>query len=325
MSTTTDTSSTRAGAAHGRPRPGGNEPGSGRRKTGGRDLLASLPWIGPALILIFGVVLFPAVVMFFNSTRDISISGIDKGSVGLDNYVEVFSFPYFWPIFARTIVWVVVVVAATVLISLGLAQILDKAFPGRRIVRLAVIIPWAASVVMTTLVVYYGLEPYFGIINKFLVDVGLVDTPEGYGWTRNPATAFAWSIVVAVFVSLPFTTYTILAGLATIPGDVREAAKMDGAGPVRTYFSVVLPQLRGALSVAVLINIINVFNSLPILKVMTGSIPGYDADTIMTLIFKYIQNQHKVDVASALSVVAFVIVIVIVAVYVKVVKPMQEV
>ncbi|WP_159604850.1 carbohydrate ABC transporter permease [Agromyces humi] len=325
MSTTTDTSSSRAGAATGRPRPGGKAPASGKRKAGGRDLLASLPWIGPALILIFGVVMFPAVVMFYNSTRDISISGLDHGSVGFDNYVEVFSFPYFWPIFARTIVWVVVVVAATVLISLGLAQILDKAFPGRRIVRLAVIIPWAASVVMTTLVVYYGLEPYFGIINKFLVDVGLVDTPEGYGWTRNPATAFAWSIVVAVFVSLPFTTYTILAGLATIPGDVREAAKMDGAGPMRTYVSVILPQLRGALSVAVLINIINVFNSLPILKVMTGSIPGYDADTIMTLIFKYIQNQHKVDVASALSVVAFVIVIVIVAVYVKVVKPMQEV
>ena len=324
MSTTTDTSSTPAGAATGRPRPGGNGSRTGR-KPGGRAFLASLPWIGPALILIFGVVLFPAVVMFFNSTRDISISGVDHGSVGFDNYVEVFSFPYFWPIFARTIVWVVVVVAATVLISLGLAQVLNKAFPGRRIVRLAVIIPWAASVVMTTMVVYYGLEPYFGIINKFLVDIGLVDTPEGYGWTRNPTTAFAWSIVVAVFVSLPFTTYTILAGLATIPGDVLEAAKMDGAGPMRTYVSVILPQLRGALSVAVLINIINVFNSLPILKVMTGSIPGYDADTIMTLIFKYIQNQHKVDVASALSVVAFLIVIVIVAVYVKVVKPTKEV
>jgi len=337
MSTTSDVSSTPAGAAERRPRSGGQgsgrnsdpsteAPDSGRRpRSRRREVLAALPWIGPALILIFGVVLYPAVVMFFNSTRDISQSGVDKGSVGFDNFVEVFSFPYFWPIFGRTIIWVVVVVAVTVLLSLGLAQILDKAFPGRRIVRLAVIIPWAASVVMTTMVVYYGLEPYFGIINKFLVDVGLVDTPEGYGWTRNPETAFAWSIVVAVFVSLPFTTYTILAGLATVPGDIVEAAKMDGAGPVRTYFSIVLPQLRGALSVAVLINIINVFNSLPILKVMTGSIPGYDADTIMTLIFKYIQNQHKIDVASALSVVAFLIVIVIVAVYVRVVKPMKEV
>lgn len=292
---------------------------------GPRASLAALPWLAPAVLLIFGVVLFPAGVMVYNSTRDISISGVDKGSAGFANYLEVFSFPYFWPILGRTVVWVVLVVGITVVLSLGIAQILDKAFPGRRIVRLVVIIPWAASVVMTTMVVYYGLEPYFGIINRFLVDVGLVDTPEGYGWTRNPDTAFAWAVVVAIFVSLPFTTYTILAGLATIPTETLEAAKVDGASPARSYLAVVLPQLRGALSVAVLINIINVFNSLPILKVMTGSIPGYDADTVMTMIFKYIQNQHKVDVASALSVVAFAIVLVIVAVYVRVVRPMREV
>ena len=312
----TSASSIRVGAAGGRPhRPRGRL----------RQTLAALPWISPALLLIVGVVLFPAGVMFFNSTRDISISGVDKGGVGFANYAEIFTVPAFWPVLTRTLVWVVLVVGLTLLISMGLAQILDKAFPGRRIVRLAVIVPWASSVVMTTLVFYYGLEPYFGIINRFLVDVGLVDTPEGFGWTRDPQTAFAWAVVVAVFVSLPFTTYTILAGLATVPAEVLEAARSDGAGPLRTYVSVVLPQLRGAISVAVLINIINVFNSLPILKVMTGSLPGYDADTIMTLIFKYIQNQHKVDVASALSVVAFLIVIVIVAVYVRVVKPMREV
>lgn len=165
------------------------------------------------------MVLFPAGVMFYNSTRKISLSGLDKGSVGFDNFVTVFTFSEFWPIFRRTIIWVVSVVAFTVIISLGLAQILNKAFPGRQIVRMAVIIPWAASVVMTTMVFYYGLEPYFGIINKFLVDVGLVSTPEGFGWTRNPETAFLWSILIAIFVSLPFTTYTILAGLATVPAE----------------------------------------------------------------------------------------------------------
>ncbi len=312
------TTSIPAGAAEtGRPRPGAG--------TGLKDLLHALPWITPVLLLIFGVVLFPAGVMFYNSTRDISQSGVDKGPAGFDNYMTVFSFSEFWPIFGRTIVWVVAVVVITNLISLALSQFLNKSFPGRKLVRLAVIVPWAASVVMTTMVFYYGLEPYIGIINKFLVDVGLVGTPEGFGWTKNADTAFAWSIAIAIFVSLPFTTYTLLAGLQTVPGEVLEAAKMDGAGPIRTYFQVILPQLRSALSVAILINIINVFNSLPILKVMTGSIPGYDADTIMTMIFKYIQNQHKIDVASALSVVAFAIVIVIVAIYVKVVKPMKEV
>ena len=287
------------------------------------DLLSALPWIGPALLLIFGVVLFPAIVMFYNSTRDISISGINKGPVGFANYATLLAFEPLGGIMVRTFIWVVAVVGITVVLSLALAQLLNKAFPGRRLVRMAVIIPWAASVVMTTLVIYYGLEGYIGIINKFLVDIHLIDEP--YGWTKNAVSAFNWSIGIAVFVSLPFTTYTILAGLQSVPGDVLEAAKMDGAGPVRTYFRVVLPQLRSALAVAVLINIINVFNSLPILKVMTGSIPGYDADTIITMIFKYIQNEHKIDVASALSVVAFLIVIVIVAAYVKIVKPMKEV
>ena len=291
--------------------------------TTSKDLMLALPWIAPALVLIFGVVLFPAAVMFYNSTRDISQSGVDRGSAGFDNYQALLDFDPIWGVLARTLVWVVAVVLFTVLISLGLAQLLNKAFPGRQLVRMAVIVPWAASVVMTTLVVYYGLDPFYGLINEALVQTGIIDTP--YGFTKNAVSAFTWSIGIAVFVSLPFTTYTILAGLQTIPADVFEAAKIDGAGRRHTYFAIVLPQLRSALAVAILINIINVFNSLPILKVMTGSIPGYDADTVMTLIFKYIQTDHKIDVASALSVVGFAIVLVIVAIYVRVVKPMREV
>ena len=306
---------TPAGAAPRRPRRGAG--------TSPRDLMQALPWIAPALVLISGVVLFPAGVMFYNSTRDISQSGVDRGAAGFDNYRALLDFGPIWGVLGRTVIWVVAVVALTVLISLALAQLLNKAFPGRQLVRMAVIVPWAASVVMTTLVVYYGLDPFYGIINEALVQLGVIDAP--YGWTKNAASAFTWSIGIAVFVSLPFTTYTILAGLQTLPADVFEAAKVDGAGRSRTYISIVLPQLRSALAVAILINIINVFNSLPILKVMTGSIPGYDADTVMTLIFKYIQTEHRIDVASALSVVGFLIVLVIVAVYVKVVKPMKEV
>lgn len=329
MTLTSESSSPAGGAASAGPASGGDPataaPAKRRKKSGGKDLIQALPWIAPALVLIVGVVFFPAGVMFYNSTRKISQSGVDKGSAGFDNYATVFGFAEFWPILFRTIAWVVIVVALTVSLSLIIAQILNKAFPGRKLVRLAVIVPWAASVVMTTMVFYYGLEPYFGVINKFLVDVGLIDTPEGFGWTKNPGTAFGWSIVIAVFVSLPFTTYTILAGLQSIPGETLEAARVDGAGPARTYFLVVLPQLRASLAVAILINIINVFNSLPILRIMTGSIPGYSADTIMTMIFKYMQDQHKVDVASALSVIGFLIVIAIVALYVKIVKPMKEV
>ncbi|WP_246165463.1 carbohydrate ABC transporter permease [Arthrobacter yangruifuii] len=302
----------RPGVRTGRKKPRSNE-----------SLWAALPWIGPVLVLIFGVVIFPAGYMIYSSTRRISQAGTNVEGVGLANFQTVFADPNLPRILLNTVVWVTVVVALTVLISLALANFLNKPFPGRTLVRMAVVVPWAASVVMTTTVFYYGLDRDYGIINKFMVDIGLMDA--AYGFTKNTTTALAAAIIVGVFVSIPFTTYTLLAGLQAVPGDALEAAKMDGAGPVRTYFSVVLPQLRGALAVAVLINIINVFNNLPILRIMTGSIPGYGADTLMTYIFKVLQFDRRLDVASALSVVNFAVVLVIVAVYVKIVKPTKEV
>ncbi|MBF4993411.1 sugar ABC transporter permease [Arthrobacter gandavensis] len=288
-----------------------------------RETLAALPWIGPVLLLIFGVVIFPAGYMVYSSTRRISQAGTNVEGVGLANFATVFADPNLPRILLNTLVWVVVVVTLTVLLSLALANFLNKPFPGRTLVRMAVVVPWAASVVMTTTVFYYGLDRDYGIINKFMVDVGLMDSP--YGFTKNVASALAAAILIGVFVSLPFTTYTLLAGFQAIPGDTLEAAKMDGAGPVRTFFGVVLPQLRGALAVSVLINIINVFNNLPILRIMTGSIPGYNADTLMTYIFKVLQFERRLEIASALSVVNFAVVLVIVAAYVKIVKPMKEV
>jgi multiple sugar transport system permease protein len=309
----------RAGAATGRPRHGASSKPSG----GGGDLLRAVPWTLPALILIFGVVLFPAGYMVYNSTRKISLAGVDHGSVGLKNYLTVLSRPELPGILLNSLVWVVSVVVITVAISLALAQFLDKNFPGRRWVRMAIIVPWAASVVMTTTVFVYGLDPFYGIINKFLVDIHLLAEP--FGFTKEPAPAFASSIAIAVFVSLPFTTYTILAGLAGIPGDMLEAAKVDGASAFRSYFSVTLPNLRNAIALATLINIINVFNSLPILKLMTGSIPGYKADTTTTYVFKLLQNEQRIDLSSALSVINFLIVLVVVGIYLWVVKPMKEV
>ena len=299
------------------------EPAKRRPTSGNQSFFSSLPWIGPALLLILAMVAFPVGYMIFNSTRKISQVGTDLHSVGLANFVTVFQDPALPRILLNTFVWVVSVVGITVLLSLALAQFLNKPFPGRTIVRMAVIVPWAASVVMTTTVFYYGLDPNYGIFNKFLMDVGVLD--EGFGWTKSAVPAMFVSVIVAIFVSIPFTTYTLLAGLQSIPQETLEAARVDGAGRWQTYLFVILPQLRSALAVSVLINIINVFNNLPILKVMTGSIPGTNADTLMTYIFKVLQFDRRLDISSALSVVNFAVVVLIVAIYVKTVKPMKEV
>ncbi|MCK7638452.1 carbohydrate ABC transporter permease [Corynebacterium pygosceleis] len=289
-----------------------------------RDTLRALPWLAPVLLLFAGIVVYPMGLMVYNSTRTISRIGVDKGSAGFDNFAHVLSDPALPRVLLNTVIWVVSVVVLTILISLALANFLNKVFPGRQLVRLAVIIPWAASVVMTTTVIYYALEPKLGIGQQFLHDIGLTESTD-YGFTKQPVPAFTIAILVAVFVSLPFTTYTILAGHAAIGHDVIEAARVDGASRTRIYFSIILPQLKSAIAVATTINIINVFNNLPILQVLTGSIPGNAADTTTTLLFKYIRNRGHLDWASALSVINLIIMVVLIGFYLYFTKPMKGV
>jgi len=293
-----------------------------KRQARRQTTLQALPWLAPALILIGGVVLFPIGYMIYTSFRDLSRFGKDRGWAGLENFQRVFGLDHLPRVMANTVLWTVGVVALSVGLGLVLAQFLNKRFPGRKILRLVIIVPWAASVVMTSTVFVYGLDPFYGIINRFLVDIGLLDTP--FGFLKSALPGFLSAMAVAVFVSIPFTSFVFLAGLQAVPDDVLEAAQIDGASRVQTYWRVVFPQLRGALAVATIINVINVFNNLPILKTMTGAIPGYDADTTTSLMFKIIQNDRQIDTASALSVVNFVVVVVVIGIYLRVVRPMRE-
>ncbi|MFI2281816.1 carbohydrate ABC transporter permease [Nocardia beijingensis] len=287
-----------------------------------RGLPAALPWIGPSLVLIAAVVAFPACYMVWTSTRDLSAYGQDRGSAGPANYRALFAISELGSVLGHTVVWVVGVVLVTLVLSAALAQFLNKDFPGRTAVRMAILVPWAASVVMTTTIFYYMLDPDVGIANRFLVDIGLLD--RGYGFTKQPTQAFLVAMGVAVFVSVPFTTYTILAGLQSIPAEIEEAGRVDGASAWQRYRHLTLPQLRPAIAVATIINIINVFNSLPILQVITGSIAGFSADTTTTLTFKLIRQNQQIDTGAAMSVLNFALIVVIIAIYVKLVRPVAE-
>ncbi|HEY7597791.1 MAG TPA: sugar ABC transporter permease [Actinophytocola sp.] len=293
-----------------------------RRRARRQTTLQALPWLAPSLVLIIGVVMFPIGYMIYTSFRDLSRFGKDRGWAGFDNYDRVFGLDHLPRVMTNTVVWTIGVVALSIGIGLVLAQFLNKRFPGRKVLRLIIIVPWAASVVMTSTVFVYGLDPFYGIINRFLVDVGILDAP--FGFLKNPLPGFLSAMAVAVFVSIPFTAFVFLAGLQTVPDDVLEAAQIDGASRVQTYWRVVFPQLRGALAVATIINVINVFNNLPILKTMTGAIPGYDADTTTSLMYKIIQNDRQIDTASALSVLNFIVIVVVIGVYLRVVRPMRE-
>jgi len=281
-----------------------------------RGRFGALPWIGPAVILILVMVVWPAVEMVRTALHEIDQTGIAKGWNGINNFRSLLANPDLPQTLIRTLIWVSVVVVFTVLISLPVAQILHGKFPGRKVVRYAIIVPWAASVVMTATIWRWMLDGFYGIFNRILQDLGILKEP--IDWLGNPTLAFIFLMVVAIFVSVPFTTYVILAGLTTVPNDILEAGAIDGANGWLRYKTIIFPLLRPSLLVAAVINLINVFNSFPIIWAMTGGGPGYSTDTTTTLAYKISFRDQDIGQSAAMATVNFVIILIFISIFLKV-------
>ncbi len=282
------------------------------------SFLSALPWIGPALVLILLVVIWPVIELIRTSFTDISLAGSLLDFNGLANYRDLLANTDLYPVVKRTLLWVFGIVFFTVLLSLPLAQLINQNFPGRKYVRWAMIFPWAASVVMTSMIWTWILDAYSGELNLTLTQLGLISEPVD--WVNNPGSSFYFLMWVAVFVSIPFTTFVLLAGLQSIPADIVEAASVDGATHWQIYRRIKFPLLRNSLLIASIINIINVFNSFPIIWVMTRGGPGYETDTTTTFAYKLAFIESNMGQSTALGVFNFMIIMVIVGFYLRVTK-----
>lgn len=282
------------------------------------SFLSALPWIGPALFLIILVVIWPVVILGKTSLTDISNAGTLLNFNGLTNFRTLLANQDLYPVLKRTIFWVFGIVFFTIALSLPLAQLINQKFPGRKYVRWALIFPWAASVVMTSMIWSWILDAYSGELNLTLTQLGLISEP--IDWVGNPSTSFYFLMWVAVFVSVPFTTFVLLAGLQSIPHDIIEAASVDGAGSWQIYRGIKFPLLRNSLLIATIINLINVFNSFPIIWVMTRGGPGYDTDTTTTFAYKLAFIESNMGQSTALGVINFIIILVIVGFYLRATK-----
>ena len=287
------------------------------------SIINALPWIGPALLLIVLVVVWPAIELIRISLTKITSAGTLEGFNGLGNYRLLFENPDLKAIAIRTVIWVLSVVSLTILISLPLAQLINQNFPGRKFVRWAMIVPWAASVVMTSIIWKWMLDLTSGEFNLTLQQLGL-QNGQPVDWLRDPRYSFFVLVWIAVFVSIPFTTFVILAGLQSIPHDIVEAAQVDGACSWQVYRGIKFPLLRNSLLIATIINLINVFNSFPIIWALTRGGPGYDTDTMITFAYKMAFVEYNMGPSTALGVVNFAFIMLIVLIYLRVTKATRD-
>jgi multiple sugar transport system permease protein len=266
--------------------------------------------IAPAILVVIGVAFFPVVYSAYLSFHDASIT--DVGSwVGFDNYSTLFTDPDFRTALVNTGLFTVVSVAIELVLGLGIALGLNQAFRGRGLVRTAVLLPWAFPVVVSALMWRLMLQDQVGIITYLAQTLGLT----GESILSDHTSLLIAAILVDVWKTTPFMALLLLAGLQTLPSDVMEAAKVDGAGPVRRLFSITLPLLKPAILVAVLFRTLEAWGVYDLFWVMTDR----QLDSLSTYVYEGVRvSQLDFAPGTAAAVFTFVSGLAIALVFIRV-------
>lgn len=206
-------------------------------------------------------------------------------------------------------------VGGALLISLPVALILNDDFVGRGVARTIVMLPWAVSLTMTAVVWRWALNGRGGLLNASLLELGIIRTP--IEWLGQPVLAFVVETAIGILVSIPFTTTVLLGGLASLPGEIYEAGMIDGATAWQSFRHLTLPLLKPFLNIAIVLNVIYVFNSFPIIWVMTEGGPANQTDILVTYLYKLAFRFGQLGKASAVSLAMFAILLAFTMIYLR--------
>ncbi len=271
--------------------------------------------IFPSLALAIGVILYPFALIVRLAVSDVSRFGQIRGFVGLANIERVLRDPIFLGATLRTLEWTVCVVAGTLIVALPVAIVLNRPFWGRSVARTLVMLPWAVSLSMAAVVWLWAFNGDYGMINAMLTEAGLIAVP--IQWMARAETAFPVEIGVGILVSIPFTVTILLGGLASIPTDIHEAAGIDGATGFQALRYMTLPLLRPFMNIAIVLNVIYVFNSFPIIWVMTQGGPDNSTHILVTYLYELSFGLGRPGPAAAVSIAMLAIVLAFTIVYAR--------
>jgi multiple sugar transport system permease protein len=198
---------------------------------------------------------------------------------------------------------------------LGTALLLNQSFWWRGLARALVVIPWALPSVITALMWSWMYDYDLGIINDVLTRVGLIDAP--IAWLARADTTLGAVILALVWQGFPFFAVMILAGLQTVPGELLDAAEIDGANAFQRLRRVVLPSIAEVIMTALLLRTIWVANSIDVILVMTGGGPGYTTYTVPLYAFLKAYTSMEFGYAAALSLIMTALLLAVIYVYVR--------
>ncbi len=263
-----------------------------------------------ALLLVF---FYPMLRGVFTSFLDYNQTLGTSEFSWFENYREVVRDEEFLNSMGRSAIWVLLSVLGQFVVGFGFALLLNEKWPGNRLVRAVVLIPWVmpgVSVAVGWRLIYNG---QFGLFNDLLGRVGLPQLT----WLNEPALAMFAVVLANVWKAFPFVTITMLAGLAAIPNELYDAAKMDGANMLARFRYVTLPGLRNVTFVVVLLMTVWTFNYFDLVFVMTGGGPAQSTEIAPVLVARYAFQQFDYGLAATVAVIMTVFNVIFAVLYIK--------
>lgn len=274
-----------------------------------RESLWFIALAGPNLMLILAFVYYPLIMNVQYSMLDWRLGAKKATKVGLDNYIEFFTSPDGMSVWRVTITFTVITVVASMVLGLLLALVLNRKLVGKTFTRTAVFSPYVLSGVGVGLIWTFIFDPQMGILRYVFTYFGQ-KSPE---WFLHENLTLFVVIVVYVWKNLGYCTIIFIAGLQSIPKDLLEAAAVDGAKKVRTFFSVVLPLLTPTVFFLVVSMTLSSMQAFDILKIMKPSGAG-----VNTFVFEIYRQSfgvyQRAGYASAIAVVLFITLFIITAI-----------
>jgi multiple sugar transport system permease protein len=265
----------------------------------------------PALIVLFMLVAYPVAY-----TGLLSVSDNRGNLVGLDNFAAILRPRVTTQAFFNTIYWVLGSIVFQVIFGVATAILLNQNFRGRGVVRSIALIPWVVPGIVAATCWAWMFHTEFGIINYMLTGPGIIEKP--IGWLTNKDTVMPVLIAINVWKLFPFVAIMVLAGLQSIPNDLYEAARVDGASFWDEVWHISIPGVRPVITAVTLLLVIWGLNAITIIYAITRGGPANKTLITPIQIFRTAFESVQFGQAAALSVMFFAVAIVIVFIYIKV-------
>lgn len=289
-------------------------PHRGRRSVFRPERRLGAAMLAPSLAVIALVAAYPIVYAIWLSLNEYSVvtPGLSR-FVGLDNYTEALGSSEFWAAMKTTLLFTAISVSLELVIGLGMALVMHRAFRGRALLRAVVLVPWAILTVVTAITWRTIFEPNLGFVNTTLSALSL---PGGdVVWLGQEGYALGVMIFADVWKTAPFMALLLLAGLQGIPDELHDAAKVDGAGAWQRFRSVTLPLLAPAIAVALIFRTLDALRVFDLPYVLTKGANG--TETLSLLAQKELVINRNTGLGSALSVLTFITVMGISFLYIR--------